>query len=291
MPGPQSSLHWTTLVGATELSDSLDDPNLVIVDCRFALADAAAGRTEFDALHIVNARYANLDEDLSGPIIPGETGRHPLPSVKTFEETLGRLGIDHSSQVVVYDGFGGAFASRLWWLLQWVGHGRVAVLDGGWQRWIGHEFATTAEQPTYSRTEFRASIRNEMQVSAEEVEQVLDNPDWRILDARDVERYRGEFEPIDPVSGHIPGALSAPFKENLDAEQCFLSPEILRARFESIVGQIDPEHTISYCGSGVTGAHNALAMKHAGLGMPRLYAGSWSEWITDTSRPIAVGNE
>ncbi|GMQ82473.1 MAG: sulfurtransferase [Rhodothermia bacterium] len=291
MPNSSTSLGWTTLVGALELSDSLYDPDLVIVDCRFALSDASAGRAEYNALHIAGARYAHLDEDFSGAILPGTTGRHPLPNPGVFAETLGRLGISNSNQVVAYDAFGGAFASRLWWLLHWVGHKNVAVLDGGWQAWLRHGFPTTVEEPTFPRAEFEASVQNELQCSTEEVEKILTNSDWRILDARDGARYRGENEPLDSVAGHIPGALSVPFRENLDADECFLPPEILRKRFEAIGGQFNMKNTVSYCGSGVTGAHNALAMKHAGLGMPRLYVGSWSEWITDESRPIAVGDE
>lgn len=291
MSDAQSRLEWTTLVGASELVDSLDDPDLVIIDCRFALSDPDAGRAEYDTSHLPTARYAHLEDDLSGTIIPGISGRHPLPSPDVFAKTLGRLGISNSNQVVTYDGFGDAFASRLWWMLQWVGHERAAVLDGGWQAWLRHGFTTTAEQPTIPQAEFVAVVHNDLQFSAEDVEQILTNTDWRILDARDGARYRGETEPIDPVAGHIPGALSAPFKENLDSDGHFLSPEELRNRYESIAGQLTSKKTVTYCGSGVTGTHIALAMTHAGLGMPRLYAGSWSEWITDTSRPIAVGDK
>ena len=211
---------------APELSDSLHDPSLVIVDCRFALSDTDAGRVDYDTLHIAGARYAHLDEDLAGAMLPGTTGRHPLPNPKVFSETLGRLGISNSNQVVTYDGVGGAFASRLWWMLRWVGHQNVAVLDGGWQAWLRHGFSTTAEQPKFSRAEFETSVQNELLCSTEDVEQILTNSDWRILDARDRARYRGEDEPIDPVAGHIPGALSAPFRESLDANECFLPPDI-----------------------------------------------------------------
>jgi thiosulfate/3-mercaptopyruvate sulfurtransferase len=261
----------------------------VVVDCRFTLADTEYGRRAYQQAHVAGAVYAHLDEDLAGPVIPGQTGRHPLPEVETFAQTLSRWGIEAKTQVVAYDDTGGAFAARLWWMLRWLGHEAVAVLDGGWPRWQqeGHPIRSGLE--TRTARNFVPHPQPHLMADAVEVFQIRTDPAFRLVDSRSAERYRGENEPIDPVAGHIPGAISAPFADNLAADGCFLPVEELRARFQSLLGDAPPERAIFYCGSGVTAAHNLLAMAYAGLGEGRLYVGSWSEWIVKQEGLVAKG--
>ncbi|WP_026369969.1 sulfurtransferase [Kallotenue papyrolyticum] len=282
-------MSFTTLIDSATLAAHLDDPDWAIVDCRFALDQPARGRQAYLQAHIPGAVYAHLDEDLSGPIVPGRTGRHPLPSVEDAARTFGRWGIDERTQVIAYDDAGGAFAARLWWLLRWLGHNAVAVLDGGWPRWLaeGRPARNGVEQRAPRR--FVPRPRPELVVTAEEVLHRLHDAHVPIIDARAPERYRGEVEPIDPVAGHIPGARNAPYSANLAPDGRFLPPAQLAERWRAVLGTAPAEQAILYCGSGVTAAHNALALAHAGLGLPRLYAGSWSEWITDATRPIERG--
>jgi len=281
-------MPYTTLVSTAVLGQQLGQTDWAIIDCRFSLADTAAGRRNYLESHIPGALYAHLDEDLSGPIIPGQTGRHPLPSVEKFAATLSGWGIDQTVQVVAYDDMGGGIAARLWWMLRWLGHEAVAVLDSGWQSWLAQSRLTVSQvQPRPART-FIANPQANLLATADEVLTLRTDPTHRLLDARSADRFRGENETHDPVGGHIPGAVSAPFAENL-AEGFFRSPEALRERFEGLLGQTPPEQAVIYCGSGVTAAHNLLAMAHAGLDGSRLYVGSWSEWVTDPSRPVATG--
>ncbi len=284
-------MAFTTLIDPETLQAHLEDPDWVVVDCRFSLSDPAYGRRAYQEAHIPGAVYAHLDEDLSGPIVPGRTGRHPLPDPDRLARKLSAWGIDNRTQVVAYDDAGGAFAARLWWLLGWLGHDAVAVLDGGWPRWVREGRPVRGGIETRPPRTFVPHLRPEQVATADEVLRHLHDPAWRLLDARAPERYRGELEPIDPVAGHIPGAVNAPFAENLTPEGTFRPPEQLRQRFEALLGDVPPERVICYCGSGVTAAHNLLAMAHAGLPGARLYAGSWSEWITDPRRPVARGDE
>lgn len=282
-------MTFSTLISAQELADNLDNPNWVVVDCRFALADTEQGRREYQAGHIAGAVYAHLDEDLSGPIIPGKTSRHPLPSIETFAQTLSGWGIDNKTQVVAYDSAGGAIASRLWWMLQWLRHEAVAVLNGGWAAWQEGEYPTRAGVETNKPRQFTPKPRPELLVGADDVLQLRADPAYRLFDSRSADRYRGQNEVLDPVAGHIPGAISLPYADNLGKDGLFHLAEELKARFEAQLGDIAAEQTVFYCGSGVTAAHNILAMQHAGLGQSKLYAGSWSEWITDPDRPVEVG--
>jgi thiosulfate/3-mercaptopyruvate sulfurtransferase len=280
----------TTLISASELLEHLADDTWAIIDCRFSLDDTERGRRDYLEAHIPRAVYAHLDYDLSGKKIPGKTGRHPLPALKNFVETLSAWGIDSATQVVVYDDATGAMAARLWWMLCWAGHSQTALLDGGWNVWKNLGFATHGG-PAYRRLKhFVPSEAPNALASAEQILEISGDPRYLILDARAKPRFRGEVEPIDPVAGHIPGAVSAPYEENLAPDGKFLPAETLRRRFEMLMKSVPPENVICYCGSGVTAAQNLLAIAHAGLGMGRLYAGSWSEWITDTSRPVARGD-
>jgi thiosulfate/3-mercaptopyruvate sulfurtransferase len=278
----------TTLVDIQTLARHLDDPKWVVVDCRFTLTDPAAGRRAYDAGHIPGARYAHLNDDLSAPITP-TSGRHPLPNPATLSEKLGRWGVDHGTQVVVYDDSFGAMAARLWWLLRWLGHEQVALLDGGFPRWQRAQLPVTTDAPVIRPTQFHPTINNDLWVDSAQVEQATSHRDYLILDARAEERFRGEVEPLDMVAGHIPGAINAPFEDNLDLSSEFMSDEALREHYLALLGATPPENVIHMCGSGVTACHNILAMEHAGLSGVKLYAGSWSEWITDPNRPVAKG--
>lgn len=283
----------TTLISTSQLSEHLQDPDWAILDCRFVLTDPGRGETNYNRSHIPGAVYTHLERDLSSPIIPGVTGRHPWPSVEQACETFARLGIDPTCQVVVYDDAGGALAAvRVWWMLRWLGHNAVAVLDGGWQKWVYEEHPVRSGLESRAPRHFIAQqVRPELVVSAAQVDAMRHDPAYRVFDARAAERYRGENETIDPIAGHIPGAYSAPYLDNLGEEGVFRSPDELRTHYQNLLGDIAPEHSAFYCGSGVTSIHNLLALMHAGLGEGRLYAGSWSEWIAPRTRPVATGAE
>lgn len=281
---------YTTVIAPAPLRARLDDPAWAVVDCRFSLADTGRGRRAYHDAHIPGAVYAHLDDDLSGPIVPDVTGRHPLPGVDAFAQTLSAWGINAGVQVVAYDDVGGGIAARLWWMLRWLGHDAVAVLDGGYPAWQRDDFPTRGGEEARPPRVFVPQPRREWIAGVDEVNARRADPAYRLLDARAAERYRGEREPLDPVAGHIPGAISAPFADNLDADGCFLPPDALRVRFDALLGDAPPERAICYCGSGVTAAHNLLSLAHAGLDGARLYPGSWSHWITDPERPVAVGS-
>jgi thiosulfate/3-mercaptopyruvate sulfurtransferase len=278
-----------TLIDVATLATHLEDPKWVVVDCRFRLGEPDFGRDAWQAATIPGAVFADLDRDLSSPVVPGVTGRHPLPDPDELAVTLGRLGIDEDTQVVAFDDAGGAFAARLWWLLRWLGHDTVAVLDGGLDAW------TKAGQPTAPgglprrSAYFAPRPRRELAVTPAGVLGATTDAAIVLLDARAADRYRGENETTDPVAGHVPSARSAPYAGNLGPDGRFLSPEDLRARYEALLAGSQSGDAICYCGSGVTACHDILAMAHAGLKPPRLYPGSWSEWITDPARPVAAG--
>lgn len=277
---------YSTFISAAELAAHINDDNWRIVDCRFTLKDTEKGRNAYRVSHIPNAVYAHLDDDLSGEIIAGKTGRHPLPDPETLAATFSRWGIDRNTQVVAYDDMGGAIASRLWWMLRWMGHTAVAVLERGWQGWLAENHPVSSESLTPQAREFLAEQKDDMLVDIKTVTEIYSDPQYLLLDARAAARYCGEMEPIDPVAGHIPNALNLPFKESMNEDQTVKSREILYRQFREKLGNKQPsENVVSYCGSGVTGCFNVLAMNHAGLGMAKLYAGSWSEWIVDESRP------
>lgn len=278
----------TTLVDTETLSRHLDDPRWVVVDCRFVLTDPEAGRRAYAAGHIPGARYAHLNEDLSSLVTP-TSGRHPLPAPNTLAEKLGRWGIDHKSQVVVYDDSFGAMAARLWWLLRWLGHEAVALLDAGYPKWVREQHPVTTELPKIKVTQFHPMINNTMWVDADQVLEMTRAKNGLLIDARAEERFRGELEPLDKVAGHIPGASNMPYEDNLDISSEFMSDEALREHYQAVLNNVPPEKVVHMCGSGVTACHSILAMEHAGLAGAKLYAGSWSEWITDPTRPVAKG--
>lgn len=279
-------MAYTTLISAQTLNQNLNNPNWIVVDCRFSLADTEAGAKAYRHGHIPNARYAHLDKDLSSQITDF-TGRHPLPNFASLVKKLGDWGISNNSQVVVYDDAGGAFAGRLWWLLRSLGHDYVAVLDGGIKQWQKLSLPITAALPTVKPAAFRPYLNDNAWLSAAQVRDGLAAKSICLIDARTPERHRGEQEPIDPVAGHIPYALNRAFQLNLDRNGLFLAPEQLRQQFKQLTGSAEPKQVVHYCGSGVTACHNLLAMEHAGLTGSKLYAGSWSEWIRNKNRGVA----
>ena len=277
----------TALVNTEILAQRFDDPDWVVFDCRHDLADPARGRAEYATSHIPGARFLHLDVDLSAPK-NGANGRHPLPDSQVLVEKLGRAGVDSRKQVVAYDAQGGMVAARLWWLLRWLGHLPVAVLDGGWNQWTAEERPQTAEVPQPQPTRFSGKA-NSNWVGADFVRARLYNPSAVLVDARAPDRFRGQNETLDPVGGRIPGARNRYFRDNLDASGRFKTPEALREEFGSVLGPTRAENVVNYCGSGVSACHNLLAMEVAGLRGARLYPGSWSEWCADPSRPVESG--
>ncbi len=280
------SLH-TTLIDAASLASQLTDPHIVVIDCRFDLARPEAGELAYADGHIAGAAYAHLDRDLSGPKT-GRNGRHPLPAPAVLAATLGRLGIEGSTQVIAYDQDNGMYASRLWWLLRWMGHDAVAVLDGGLAAWVADGHAITAGVEAHTARAFSGAPNSAFTVDADTVGVLAASRASRVIDARAPERYLGEVEPIDPIAGHIPGAVNYWFVRNMENGR-FRSADALRAEFGALVAGVAADQVVSYCGSGVTGCHNLLALEHAGLRGARLYPGSWSEWVSDPSRPVAKG--
>ncbi|HJO38404.1 MAG: sulfurtransferase [Vicinamibacterales bacterium] len=273
------------IVSTDRLAAHLDDPAWIVVDCRFDLADPAAGEQAYREAHIPGARYAHLDRDLSAAK-NGTNGRHPLPGRPAIAATFGQLGMTRGHQIVAYDQGGGMFASRLWWMVRYAGHDRVAVLDGGWVKWQGEDRPSQAGTERATPTTFAPSWRTALLVDAATVARDVGNPDVTLLDARAAERYAGSTEPLDPVAGHIPGAVNHPCQTNLLPDGTFDEPDALRQRLGAVLGTATPDQIVSYCGSGVTACHNLLALALAGLDGGKLYAGSWSEWCSDPARPI-----
>ncbi len=274
-----------TLVTIDDVSRRLGEPGWVIADCRYNLMDPEAGRRAYVEAHVPGARYVHLHDDLAGEPLT-DHGRHPLPSPGALSDLFGRLGIDETTQVVAYDDADGGVAARLWWLLRYMGHDAVAVMDGGFRAW------TAAGLPLESRTRpmeprtFKGQPRREWVVTLSEVPSQA-----CLVDARAGPRYRGEEEPLDPAAGHIPGARSHPYRDNVQADGRFRPPAEIKARFGQTLGGHPPESAVYYCGSGVTACQLLLAAAHAGLPPGRLYAGSWSEWCRDPTRPVATGPE
>jgi thiosulfate/3-mercaptopyruvate sulfurtransferase len=263
---------------------------LVLLDCGFELADPGAGERAHAAGHLPGAWYAHLERDLSGPQVGADgvfRGRHPLPARDVFAATVGRWGLRPATMVVAYDAQGGPYAARAWWLLRWIGHDAVAVLDGGTKAWRAAGHALTDRAATAADAGPYPAPTNPAMPTIEAAALLARLGRTRVLDARAGERFRGDAEPIDPVAGHVPGALNRSFKDNLGADGRFKSPDALHADFAPLVAGQDT--VVQMCGSGVTAAHNVLAMAHAGLGDSLLYAGSWSEWCADPARPIARG--
>jgi len=283
---------YTTLISASELAQHLNDSRWVILDCRHDLLNHNAGRDAFAAGHIQNAQFADIDTALSGPKTafgPQFTGRHPLPERATLLTTLRAWGINDDTQVIAYDAQGGMFAARLWWLLRWIGHPAVAILDGGLAAWQAENLPlVTPVAPARATGNIVEKASLTRTVSVQDVAANLETQAATVLDARAPDRFRGENETIDPVGGHIPGAKSRFFKDNLQADGRFKSAAALQQDFKALIAS--PESAIMQCGSGVTACHNLLALEVAGLHGAALYPGSWSEWCADPARPVATGS-
>jgi thiosulfate/3-mercaptopyruvate sulfurtransferase len=286
-----SNMDESPLIRADALANRLGDPALVVFDCRFSLKEPALGSQKYRQAHIPGAIYADLDKNLADLSVP-HRGRHPLPDREVFRQWLESCGVSDDSLVVAYDDAGGAFAARLWWMARSIGLNAVRVLDGGYDAWQGSGYPLDAVIPTPGRGNILqqpapahvSDLQEIIEISAGESDKLL-------LDAREAARYAGEIEPLDPVAGHVPGALNAPFSGNLDSDKRFLAPEQLRSRFQSLIGSTAPESVVHMCGSGVTACHNVLAMEVAGMHGSRLFPGSWSQWVDDRRRPVVVGTE
>ncbi|MBJ9977985.1 sulfurtransferase [Pseudomonas sp. S75] len=279
------------LITPPQLAERLGSPGLVILDCRFALDDADHGQRSFAEGHLEGAHFADLERDLSGPVVKGLTGRHPLPDPQRLSERLRTWGVDHDSQVVLYDDGPGLYAARAWWLLAWLGkRDGVFVLDGGLKAWHAAHLPLSLDPPSQREGNFSGRPDPALLVDAEHLAKRLGAADLTLIDARALPRFRGEVEPLDPVAGHIPGARCAAFTDNLGPDGRFLTPAQLRQRFEAALAGRAPEQLVAYCGSGVSACHNLFAMALAGYPLGRLYAGSWSEWINDASRGVATGD-
>ena len=300
-------MTYTTLISARQLQDLVDGGKpLMVFDCSFDLAHTALGEQQYLEAHIPGAVYAHLDTALSalhgapgadGTVItareadaPASGGRHPLPSRERFAIWLSSVGFANSMQAVVYDRNGTAYCGRLWWMLKWMGHDAVAVLDGGLQGWQAQGGAVAqGSEPAHFQSNFRMGEPLRHLASAEQVLAHLHQPQQTTIDARSAPRYRGEVELLDPVAGHIPGALNRPFTDNFTANGHFKSADVLRAEFDALLAGRAPQSVVNYCGSGVTATPNVLAMELAGLGQSALFAGSWSEWCSDPERPVERG--
>ena len=274
------------LVTTGELAAHLGEPAWVVIDTRHDLMDPAKGPRAYAEGHIPGAFFLHVDEDLSGPRT-GRSGRHPLPELAAFAAKVNACGVTPESRVVVYDDLAGGFAVRLWWMLRWLGHERVALLDGGYPLWVREGRPLTKEVPAPRPGSFVPRPRLGATVDAAFVERFRDSASLRLLDARAPERYSGKQEPVDPVAGHIPGAVNRFWKGNLAADGRFKPAAGLRREFEAVLAGTDPAQAVHMCGSGVTACHNIFAMELAGLPGGRLYPGSWSEWCVDPSRPVA----
>lgn len=282
---------YTSLIEPADLAAHCADPDWAVLDCRFELSRTEWGASAYAQGHIPHALYAHLERDLSSPVT-ATSGRHPLPLADSFVETVSRWGIDAGVQVIAYDQGNGAYAARLWWLLRWVGHDRVAVLNGGFAAWQQAGLPIETHPGVRRLRRFVPSLRRSDLVTTAEVERLLAtgnlaNGHDALVDARAADRFAGRNETIDPVAGHIPGARNHPFTHNLDAQGRFLPAPTLRAKWLETLQGGSPGQVISTCGSGVTACHNLLALEVAGLPGAKLYAGSWSEWIRDAARPIA----
>ncbi|MGE1155645.1 sulfurtransferase [Pseudomonas kitaguniensis] len=279
------------LISPQQLNERQQLGALVILDCRFALEDTDYGRCSYAEGHIEGAQYADLERHLSGPVTKGVTGRHPLPAAGALVQQLRAWGVNADTDVVLYDDGPGAFAARAWWLLAWLGKREgVFVLDGGLKAWHSAGFPLSLDAPVVEPGSFTGKPDNRLLLDADQLQKRLGEPGMTLIDARAQPRFRGDVEPIDPIAGHIPGAQCAAFNENLGSDGRFLPAPQLKQRFAAQLQGRSPDELVAYCGSGVTACHNLFALSLAGYPLGKLYAGSWSEWITDPARAIATGD-
>ncbi len=280
-------MTYTTIISSQDLAKNLENPNWVVFDCRSSLSDHNAGQNAYLEGHIPNAQYCHLEDDFSSAITE-TSGRHPLPDMDQLTRKVGNWGVENNTQIIVYDDANGAYAVRMWWQLQALGHEKVAVLDGGINQWIKEKRQTSSELPVVSTKTFTANFDQQSTLTTEQIQQNLKDKTFTLLDARTPERFRGEAEPIDIMAGRIPNAVNRAFQLNLDENGLFLSAEELKQQFTPILAEANND-IVHMCGSGVTACHNILAMEIAGFTETRLYIGSWSEWISDDKRPRITG--
>ena len=279
-------MSFTTLVDAATLAAHIGDPDWLVVDVRHQLSDVAYGGRVYAEGHLPGAVFLHCDKDLSAPM-NGRNGRHPLPTPESLASLFGRLGIGEHTQVVVYDDAQGMIAGRLWWSLRWLGHDHVALLDGGLQAWQGSGGQLETAVPQRMPTTFVPRM-NDLLVGADYIQSFLQTARLYLVDARAADRFHGENETLDPVGGHIPGAVNRCFRDNLQVDGCFKPAAQLREEWLAVLAGQPPEQVVHQCGSGVSACHNLLAMEIAGFPGSRLYAGSWSEWCSDPARPVAI---
>ena len=279
-------MSYKTIISAENLIESLPDENTLVFDCRCDIKDTTYGIQAYTEGHIPGSIYVNVDTDLASEKTPS-SGRHPLPDADALSEKLSQWGLSSEKQAVIYDDASGAFAGRMWWILKWLGHKKVAVLDGGLGSYMSTGGKLTTDETIFEKNIFTPNIQSEMVVEITDVEEAQYKMNKLIIDARSKERYLGIKDLVDPIAGHVPGAISHPLSLNLNKDGKFRSPEDLKLAFDKIIADTTSENVISMCGSGITACHNILAMEIAGIKGIKLYVGSWSEWITDKSRPIA----
>ncbi|MCP4074778.1 MAG: sulfurtransferase [Gammaproteobacteria bacterium] len=281
---------YDTLIKANELLLHVEDKNWLIFDCRFDLSDVDKGQKSYAVSHLPGAIYAHLDDHLSSPITP-DSGRHPMPDTKKLIQWLATCGLTEQTQVVVYDDSFAAMSSRLWWLLKCLGHEAVAILDGGWQAWVNQSLVVDSKLPELHASNFTADLNEHCVVTTRDVLNNINTDDFQLVDVRTNERFIGKLEPIDPVAGHIPGAMNMPLIDNLDENGFFKTAAQLKAMYSALCESRSAENQVYMCGSGVTACHSIFALSLAGCGFAKVYAGSWSEWIRDPGRPAAIGQE
>ena len=280
-------MTYKTIISSDILKNNIDNKDFIIFDCRCDVKDSAYGIQAYTEGHIPNSIFVDIDSDLASEKTV-TSGRHPLPDVDALSEKLSQWGLNSSKQAVIYDDAGGAFAGRMWWILKWLGHANVAVLDGALGGWMASGGKLTQDNTVFERSVFTPNAQDDMYVSINDVEDAQYKMNKLIIDARSKERYLGIKDPVDPIAGHIPGAISHPLGQNLDKKGHFKSPEELKHSFSKLIGETESGDIISMCGSGITACHNILALEIAGVCGIKLYVGSWSEWIMDKNRPIAT---
>lgn len=281
-------MSFDTIISAQDLKDIIDDDNVRVFDCRFSLKDPQGGMKSYQAGHLPNAQFADMDTQLSSAMTEA-SGRHPLPEVDVFIDQLKQWGVNNDTQVIAYDDISGAFAARLWWMMRWLGHNKVAVLNGGMKQWTDAGYELTQDATEFAKGEFSGSANMEWLVDIDTVQAELANNSITLIDARAADRFTAKDQKTDPVPGHVPGANNLPFGGNLTKDGLFESPEVIKQRYADVVNDQSLTNVVNMCGSGVTACHNLLAQAVAGLPPTKIFIGSWSQWIRDPSRPVATG--
>ena len=282
-------MSYNTIISAQQLNEIINNDNVRIFDCRFSLKDPQGGLKSFNAGHLPNAQFADMDTQLSSPMTE-TSGRHPLPDAKVFIDQLKQWGVNNDTQVIAYDDMSGAFAARLWWMMRWVGHDNVAVLNGGMQKWTDAGFDLTQDITEFTSGNFSGDANMAWLVDINTVQNELATGNITLIDARSADRFSAKDQNTDPVPGHVPGAVNLPFPGNLTQEGLFEAPELIKQRFINVSKDEELTQVVNMCGSGVTACHNLLAQAVAGLPPAKIFIGSWSQWIRDPSRPVATGD-